>query len=769
MRTSLSCGVAVALAIASASAQQPPLVLRSGLDLVTVDVRVVDSRGVPVRDLRPEDFAIEVDGRRRQVAVLEFVAYANEARPITSASQAPVLGGAAPAPLPSKTVLLVVDEGNIAPGSARAVVDAAAQFVRRLPASDRVGLLTIPESTAHVDVTADRELVIKGLAKVSGHRSGIRELAGHAEPLSLSDASAYQHDRKRWADLITKRCIDGVYGARVPEPACVLEMEATARLIATDAQQRTVASMRALTSVMATLARVAGPTVLVLLSEELAVADYPEVRADFNAEARRLAEAAARSQTSVYVLQMNSPDFDATSRTASSTPGADSEARLFGLESVTGLTGGRLFRLSGTAQASFDRVIAETSGHYELGFTAEPSDRDGAQHVVRVSVRQPGLDVRARRQFVFPKVSAAPPVLAPARPGADATPARLSQDRPAAVSPLSGTPLPTVDFVTLPGAPVEPPHAGTLEEVLRRAARYVVDYGNAMTTVVGTERYSQSMLSSDASMPRTRTLLSEFALVRVGDDWQGYRDVGEVNGEQIPDRRNRLERALAEGTQEGRDTGRRLADESARFNLGPFQRNFNVPTTALLFLHPSYQPRFKYSKRAEQQGPEGLAWVVSYEETRKPSLIRTSGGRDMPVFGVFWIEPTSGRVLKSVMSLSATSRFISSQAPASTVATQIGVYLEQYFGDNGITTRETGKPPMDKEMTTRRSDSRTDVAVTYKMDARLGLMVPVEMREYYSGTWARRETQTDAEVTIQCVATYEHFKRFGTSVRIVPR
>jgi hypothetical protein len=141
----------------------------------------------------------------------------------------------------------------------------------------------------------------------------------------------------------------------------------------------------------------------------------------------------------------------------------------------------------------------------------------------------------------------------------------------------------------------------------------------------------------------------------------------------------------------------------------------------------------------------------------------------MPVFGVFWIEPTSGRVLKSVMSLSATSRFISSQAPASTAATQIGVYLEQYFGDNGITTRETGKPPMDKEMTTRRSDSRTDVAVTYKMDARLGLMVPVEMREYYSGTWARRETQTDAEVTIQCVATYEHFKRFGTSVRIVPR
>lgn len=305
--------------------------------------------------------------------------------------------------------------------------------------------------------------------------------------------------------------------------------------------------------------------------------------------------------------------------------------------------------------------------------------------------------------------------------------------------------------------------------MLRRAARYVVDYGEAMATVVGTERYAQSMVSSDASMPRTRDLVSEFALVRVGDDWQGYRDVRAVNGEQIPDRQDRLERALSQGTQEGRTLGRRIADESARHNLGPFQRNFNVPTMALLFLHPAHQPRFRFSTRQEQPGPEGLAWVVNYEETRKPTLIRTSGGRDMPIFGTFWIDAFTGRVMKTTMSLGAMSRVFGDQTAATTVATETGVNWESFITLEGsLGWRKTDRPAREKEVVDRRAESRATIAVTYQADARLGLMLPAEMREEYSGAWARRETQAEATAIIRCVATYGEFRRFETSARIVP-
>jgi hypothetical protein len=36
-------------------------------------------------------------------------------------------------------------------------------------------------------------------------------------------------------------------------------------------------------------------------------------------------------------------------------------------------------------------------------------------------------------------------------------------------------------------------------------------------------------------------------------------------------------------------------------------------------------------------------WKVKYEETRKPTIIRTSTGRDMPIKGEAWIDPVDGR------------------------------------------------------------------------------------------------------------------------------
>ena len=81
--------------------------------------------------------------------------------------------------------------------------------------------------------------------------------------------------------------------------------------------------------------------------------------------------------------------------------------------------------------------------------------------------------------------------------------------------------------------------------------------------------------------------MSEFAIVkaagRVG--WSGFRDVVEVDGKPVSDRRDRL-LSLLTGPAGGEAELRRIADESARYNVGPVIRNFNVPTTALFFFHP---------------------------------------------------------------------------------------------------------------------------------------------------------------------------------------
>ena len=66
-RAALTCALAL-LPVAARQQQQPPQpTFRAGVDVVAVDVHVVDGTGRPVPGLRPEDFAITVDGRPRPI------------------------------------------------------------------------------------------------------------------------------------------------------------------------------------------------------------------------------------------------------------------------------------------------------------------------------------------------------------------------------------------------------------------------------------------------------------------------------------------------------------------------------------------------------------------------------------------------------------------------------------------------------------------------------------------------------------------------------
>ena len=60
------------------SAQQPRTEqapsFRSGVEVVSLDVGVVDKQGVPVRGLTPADFVVTVAGQQRRIVTAEFVA-----------------------------------------------------------------------------------------------------------------------------------------------------------------------------------------------------------------------------------------------------------------------------------------------------------------------------------------------------------------------------------------------------------------------------------------------------------------------------------------------------------------------------------------------------------------------------------------------------------------------------------------------------------------------------------------------------------------------
>ena len=266
-----------------------------------------------------------------------------------------------------------------------------------------------------------------------------------------------------------------------------------------------------------------------------------------------------------------------------------------------------------------------------------------------------------------------------------------------------------------------------LVEVLARAGAYVTRFSETLSGAVAEERYDQfttlpttrgfSRFPQDGGERLRRTLRSDYLLVRpAGEDrYYGFRDVFEVDGRPVRDREQRLAELFLDPSASADARVQGILRDSARYNIGDVRRNFNVPTLALLFLEPGFRSRFAFERATDDDPQLGLddpaardgSLVVAYREDWPTTVIRGRGRSNMPAAGRFWIEPATGRVLAS-------------------------------------------------ELTIEDSELRAVIAVRYAVDAALGHLVPAEMRERYENR--RQGSRVDG------TATYSGFRRFQVQV-----
>jgi hypothetical protein len=273
------------------------------------------------------------------------------------------------------------------------------------------------------------------------------------------------------------------------------------------------------------------------------------------------------------------------------------------------------------------------------------------------------------------------------------------------------------------GAAQEP----SLLDVLVRATDYVSRYSEQLSGAVAEERYDQLSTGPAAGgfgrFPNERrdryrrTLRSDYLLVRpLGTDrYYGFRDVFEVDGQPVRDRDERLTRLFLTPSASADAQIRGIMKDSSRYNIGDVQRNFNVPTLALLFLQPAYKPRFSFERVRHDNAPLGMdlpeetseLWVVGYNEDWPTTVIRGRERSNLPAEGRFWIEPASGRVLAS-------------------------------------------------ELVVENDELAAIITVRYEVDPKVGHLVPAEMRERYENH--RQNSRVDG------TATYSDYRRFQVQV-----
>jgi VWFA-related protein len=392
----LLLGAAVCATGAVQDPQKP--VLRSGVELLIVDAQVIDRDGQPIATLRPEDFEVELGGRKRRVASVELVRF-------ETATSAPAMAavpisndGALPAMKPAarRQFILAVDEHSFRMASARAAMHAAARFVNRLEKTDLVGLYAYPTGTAQTDLTTDHAAVLKAIEKVSG----LLEPPLSQYKLSKSEITDISSgDREVLNQVAIREC--GPPGVQCRRP---IQMEATS--LAGYLEMQIAQSLNGLRNLIEGLEKVDGRKTLVLISGGLFASDRASGRVNTGSDIRAVGREAARANTTLYALHMDTNFIDSFTQRGGppSTLFRDTAALAAGLEQVAGAAGGAVIRVQGgTGDYAFDRVLRENSAYYLLGVELEPADRNGESQVIRVRVRQRGATIRSRSIVVVPR------------------------------------------------------------------------------------------------------------------------------------------------------------------------------------------------------------------------------------------------------------------------------------------------------------------------------------------------------------------------------
>jgi molybdate transport system substrate-binding protein len=191
----------------------------------------------------------------------------------------------------------------------------------------------------------------------------------------------------------------------------------------------------------------------------------------------------------------------------------------------------------------------------------------------------------------------------------------------------------------------------TLQDVMQRAAVAAASFERAFAAVVADEHFVQrdrSVLGQSRSRRETRSDLL-LVLLPGHDGWLPFRDVYEVDGRAVRDRTERLQKLFIDTPQTAVRAATQISNESSRYNIGSVVRTINVPTFGLLLLNPAYLKRFEFRKRAEETISGVATWRIVFEERAKPTVVRTLRGDDVPLQGSLWIEPDTGRVIKTLV------------------------------------------------------------------------------------------------------------------------
>ena len=403
-----------ALGAAAAAPAPPPPTFPTKVELVTVDVIVVDDKGVPVPGLTRDDFVIEEDGRPQPIVSFEAVVAEAPAETPSTTKPAVVVTNDVERPRLGRAYALVLDDLGLDLGAAVGARRAVASFLER---SVRDGDEVIMATTSgdawwSARIPEGREDLLAVATRLQSRGGGLSQAVDY---MTESEAYLISRDNAVSPGIVERLVVRWTRahvcleigppiraGAGQHDPGCPGMVIARARQLDAERRIRTQTVLSTVRRAIEALAPVRGRKSLLLFSR-----GFLE---DTELRPRDVIAASREANTAVYFVDARGlivGPGSASADTAGAPDPGDVGSMSFeetvlssqGSQALAEDTGGFSIRNTNDLASGAERIAAESRVFYMLGFEAPAGKRPSEWRKLRVEVKREGLKVRARRGY----------------------------------------------------------------------------------------------------------------------------------------------------------------------------------------------------------------------------------------------------------------------------------------------------------------------------------------------------------------------------------
>ena len=404
------CGIAGVYASADATADQqekppaqPPAtpdqqpVFRAGINTVRVDVIVTDRQGNPVTDLKLEDFEILEDGKPQKPETFRLVRIDTVTQPGYTQRTIRTRNDeeTAAADENSRIFTFFLDDYHVRKETSMSVRKPVVEFIaNQLAPADLVSVMYPLTPLDAVTLTRSHQGVMNTVEKFMGRKYDYepindveRGYVHRATPQAIETI-------RRQVSLTAIRGICTKLGSlREGRKSLILVSEGYTSLLPPQLRSNLPGGIAAPGDV----------TRDPFAAENNIMEDRARFSSDIDMmqELRDVFDACNRNNTSIYALDprgLSAGEFDASTNISIRTSQDYLASSLNTLRELADNTDGRAIVNRNDLGAAMKQIIRDSSAYYLVGYTTQ-APTDGKFHELRVRVKRPGVQVRARRGF----------------------------------------------------------------------------------------------------------------------------------------------------------------------------------------------------------------------------------------------------------------------------------------------------------------------------------------------------------------------------------